>query len=114
PGELARARTALAAAEIDADLPNSTEEVPSDVRELFAWTVREGVTNVIRHSGAKRCTVRLSPEAVEVLDDGCGPTPEHRVGSGLVGLRERASAHGGTVVTRAVEPSGYALRVAVT
>jgi len=34
PGELARARTALAAAEIDADLPNSTEEVPSDRREL--------------------------------------------------------------------------------
>jgi two-component system sensor histidine kinase DesK len=42
PGELARARTALAAAEIDADLPNSTEEVPSDRRELFAWTGARG------------------------------------------------------------------------
>ena len=52
PGELARARTALAAAEIEAELPNSTDEVPSHLRELFAWTVREGVTNVIRHSGA--------------------------------------------------------------
>ena len=50
PGELARARMALEAAEIEADLPNSTDEVPSDKRELFAWTIREGVTNVIRHS----------------------------------------------------------------
>ena len=50
PGELARARTALAAAEIRADLPNTTDDVPTDLRELFAWTVREGVTNVIRHA----------------------------------------------------------------
>ena len=113
PGELARARTALAAAEIDADLPNSTEEVPSEVRELFAWTVREGVTNVIRHSGARRCTVRLSPDAAEVVDDGCGPNADLRAGSGLVGLRERAAAHGATVLTGAGEPCGYALRVIV-
>ncbi len=63
PGELARAREALRAAEIDADLPKSTDEVPSELRELFAWTVREGVTNVIRHSGASRCTVRLGSTA---------------------------------------------------
>ncbi len=113
PGELTRARMALKAAEIDADLPNSTDEVPTDVRELFAWAVREGVTNVIRHSGAGRCTVRLTCEAVEVLDDGCGPASERRGGSGLVGLRERAAAHGGTVVTRSLEPKGYALRVVV-
>ena len=113
PGEIARARTALAAAEIDADLPNSTEDVPSEKRELFAWAVREGVTNVIRHSGAQRCTVRLTHEAAEVLDDGRGPKGEPAGGSGLLGLRERAAALGGTVVTRAVEPSGYALRVIV-
>ena len=53
PGELVRARVALRAAEIDAELPNSTDDVPSELRELFAWTVREGVTNVIRHSGAR-------------------------------------------------------------
>ena len=66
PGELVRARVALAAAEIEADLPNSTDDVPSDLRELFAWTVREGVTNVIRHSGARRCEVRLTATSAEV------------------------------------------------
>ena len=101
PGELARAREALRAAEIDADLPNSTDEVPSELRELFAWTVREGVTNVIRHSRASRCTVRLR------ADRGRGPRRRHRPrpptpgpAHGLDGLRERAAAAGAVLVTR--------------
>jgi two-component system, NarL family, sensor histidine kinase DesK len=119
PGELARARTALAAAEIEAELPNSTDDVPTHLRELFAWTVREGVTNVIRHSGATRCSVRLWPDAAEVADDGTGASAAHpgqagtHTGSGLVGLRERAEAVGGTVTTRAEVPRGHVLRVAV-
>ncbi len=73
PGELARAREALVAAAIDAELPNSTDEVPSELRDLFAWAVREGVTNVIRHSRASRCMVTLGPGTVAVVDDGPGP-----------------------------------------
>jgi len=110
PGELARARTALAAAEIEAELPNSADEVPTDLRELFAWTVREGVTNVLRHSGASRCRVALSPTAAEVRDDGAGPTTPSGSGSGLAGLRERAGAVGATVITEQLEP-GFVLRV---
>jgi two-component system sensor histidine kinase DesK len=109
PGELARARTALAAAEIEAHLPSSADDVPTDLRELFAWTVREGVTNVIRHSGARVCEVRLSPTRAEVRDDGRGPTGAG-AGTGLHGLRERAAAAGATVVTRHLEP-GFSLEV---
>lgn len=108
-GELARAREALAAADIEADLPNSTDEVPSELRDLFAWTIREGVTNVIRHSGARHCRVRLSASSVEVTDDG-GGAGDAAAGNGLVGLRERASAAGATVVTENLDP-GFALRV---
>ncbi len=108
-GELARAREALAAADIEADLPNSTDEVPSELRDLFAWTIREGVTNVIRHSGAGHCRVRLSASGVEVTDDGVG-AGDAAAGNGLVGLRERASAAGATVVTENLDP-GFALRV---
>jgi two-component system sensor histidine kinase DesK len=115
PGELARARTALSAAEIAADLPNSTEGVPSDRRELFAWTVREGITNVIRHSGASRCTVVLGEHEVEVRDDGQGVLSSESAssgGHGLTGLRERAAALGGTVVTQSLHP-GFSLKVVV-
>jgi two-component system sensor histidine kinase DesK len=109
PGELARARTALEAAGIDADLPNSVDDVPSDRRELFAWAIREGVTNVIRHSGATRCRVELHRDRVVVADDGRGPQPG-ATGHGLTGLQERARAAQGTVVTRVLEP-GFSLSV---
>ncbi|KQW44055.1 histidine kinase [Nocardioides sp. Root1257] len=110
PGELTRARNALAAAEIEARLPNSADEVPTELRELFAWTVREGVTNVIRHSGAQTCEVRLTPTSAEVRDDGPGCESEHAGGSGLAGLRERAAGVGATVVVRHLSP-GFSLQV---
>lgn len=116
PGELTRARAALASAEIAVDLPNSTDEVPSELRELFAWTIREGVTNVIRHSRASTCEVRLTPTSAEVRDDGAGSGSGSAVGgsggSGLPGLRERAAAVGATVVTRDLCP-GYSLLVSL-
>jgi len=110
PGELARAREALRAADIEADLPNSTDDVPTELRELFAWTVREGVTNVIRHSHAHACRVVITPTCVEVTDDGDGAPDEVSSGSGLRGLRERAAAAGATVVTRSLTP-GFSLSV---
>lgn len=109
PGELARARVALRAAEIEPALPQSTDVVPTELRELFAWTVREGVTNVIRHSGASRCEIVLTGTSATVRDDGSGPggCPE---GSGLTGLRERAAAAGARVLTHPLDP-GFALEV---
>jgi len=110
PGELVRARVALRAAEIHAELPNSTDDVPSELRELFAWTVREGVTNVIRHSGARTCEVRLTSTSAEVRDDGTATPSPNGHGSGLAGLRERAADVGATVVTRELDP-GFSLCV---
>ncbi len=111
PGELARARAALAAAEVESHLPNSADEVPTELRELFAWTVREGVTNVLRHSGATTCEIRLTATSAEVRDDGRGLPAQTGGGSGLAGLRERAAAVGAVVVTRELSP-GFSLRVA--
>ena len=48
-------------------------QIPRLQQELFGWAVREGVTNVVRHSGATRCVIRVSPSEVEISDDGCGP-----------------------------------------
>ncbi len=110
PGELVRARVALRAAEIDATLPGTTDDVPSELRELFAWTVREGVTNVIRHSGASRCEVLLAPDRAEVRDNGTATQSADGHGSGLAGLRERAADAGATVVTRELDP-GFSLAV---
>lgn len=112
PGELARARAALAAADIEADLPGSTDDIPSDLRELYAWTVREGVTNVIRHSAARRCTIALSASSAEIRDDGRGAA-DSTTGSGLRGLRERAAASAAAVICESPAAGGHLLRVLV-
>jgi len=110
PGEIARARAALSAAGIEHELPNSADDIAATHRELFAWVIREGVTNVIRHSRAAACSVHMSPTAVRVIDDGQGAPETPDAGHGLTGLRERAAALGATVTTRNTEP-GFVLEV---
>jgi two-component system sensor histidine kinase DesK len=115
PGEIAAAREALAAANVQASLPGAADEVPSRNRELFAWTIREAVTNIVRHSKARHVSVVLAAQSVEIVDDGVGISSQNgNNGQGLAGLRRRAEALGGklTVGGRADQP-GFRVRVEV-
>ncbi|MCU1421480.1 MAG: histidine kinase [Microbacteriaceae bacterium] len=109
--ELAGARVALESAGILASVPGTADVVPSDARELFGWVVREGVTNVVRHSGATRATIRLAADSVEVTDDGLGPTDAATDGNGLAGLRERVDAAGASLTVGRSESGGFRLAV---
>ncbi|WP_406831286.1 sensor histidine kinase [Pedococcus sp. KACC 23699] len=118
PAELARARSSLAAAGIEADLPTAADAVPTHLRELCAWTLREGVTNVIRHSGATTCRVTLDDHGITVTDNGAtrangsrDVTTHPAAGTGLIGLRERAEAAGARLRTTALDPQGFELSV---
>jgi two-component system, NarL family, sensor histidine kinase DesK len=115
PGEIAAAREALAAAHVTADLPGAADEVPTRFRELFAWTIREAVTNVVRHARASHVEVRLAPGSVEILDDGVGDTADATGdGQGLTGLRRRAEALGARLtVGRREDRPGFRVRVEV-
>ncbi|MFE2284049.1 sensor histidine kinase [Streptomyces sp. NPDC059443] len=113
PGELAGARTALTAAGILADLPSDcAEEFPEEIESALAWALREAITNVVRHSGAKRCTVSLATTQtlagrmaeLTVTDDGAGGPSV--AGNGLTGLTERLEAVGGTLSTGPAGPHG--------
>jgi two-component system sensor histidine kinase DesK len=115
PGEIASARMALESAGIEPLLPTVADEVPSRWRELFAWTLREGVTNVIRHSQASRCEVELGADRIRVIDDGRGPCPDDGSGNGLEGLRQRARLAGATVTTSpGPGDRGFSLTVSVS
>ncbi|GGL26986.1 histidine kinase [Phycicoccus endophyticus] len=110
--ELARARAALGSAGIEAELPWRVEGIDPVLDELYAWTVREGVTNVIRHSGARRCTVTIDERGLRLSDDGAVASAAGRAaGHGLRGLAERARTAGATVRARRLEPSGFELVV---
>ncbi|GIJ51929.1 two-component sensor histidine kinase [Virgisporangium aliadipatigenens] len=107
--ELAGVRAALAAAEITAHLPNAVDDVPPRLQGAFAYVVREGVTNVLRHSGATRCEIRLGPSWLEIRDNGphSGAPAE---GNGLTGLRERLAAVGADLTAGPLEGGGFLLR----
>jgi two-component system, NarL family, sensor histidine kinase DesK len=110
-GELARGRELLRASGIAADIPTATEPPDALSQELFGWAVREGVTNVVRHSRASRCTISVSAAAVEISDDGTATTAA--IGNGITGLRERADALGARVEAGPIAPHGWRLRVEV-
>jgi two-component system sensor histidine kinase DesK len=118
--ELASARVALEAAGIETELPMVTDPViaqaAADNGELFGWVIREGVTNVVRHSGAQRCTIVIGRDRVEIVDDGRGPVDEGgTAGHGLDGLRQRAATAGASItVGRAGRLGGFRLVVGAT
>ncbi len=108
--ELAAAREVLRAAGISAQLPGAVDSIGPSEAELFGWVVREGVTNVVRHSRAGSCQIHLGEHVMEISDDGIGSTAQP--GNGLIGLRERVRDAGGELsVGRAAAGPGWLLRV---
>lgn len=108
--ELIGARTALDAAGIQCDVVRLVGTLPSAVEATIGWALREGVTNVIRHSGATQCEIRIDQRQEKVIlsifDDGRGPMApaelDGRSGNGLAGLSERVAAQGGEMTARPV------------
>src|ERR1700730_6766210 len=111
--ELAGAHEALTAAGIEYQAEQDHAPLPPAVEAVLAWTVREGVTNVMRHSQAKRCAIRITNQdgraTVEVVDNGRGGTLQP--GSGLRGLRERVLERGGPLTAEPLPHEGFRLRV---
>ncbi|MDT0462810.1 sensor histidine kinase [Streptomyces gibsoniae] len=104
--ELAGAQVALTAATVVANVPAETDltGVPEESESALAWALREAVTNVVRHSGASRCTVEVLRRQtldgpmleLSVEDDGSGGSG-NGPGNGLTGLTERLEKIGGTL-----------------
>lgn len=124
-GELQAATRALAAAGIAThgiaahDLV-ATTYLPGHVEAPLAWALREGVTNVIRHSRASTCTITLDTDnravTMTIADDGVGAasaTDPQVCGHGLRGLAERVAAVGGSLTTGPNATGGFRLSASV-
>jgi two-component system sensor histidine kinase DesK len=102
----------LASAGIDTRLDLDPAEPPPAVQPVLAWAVREGVTNVLRHSEATSCTFTVQRRdgrvRLEIANDGAHPPGSD--GMGLAGLAARARAAGGTAVA---EHAGDRFRLVV-
>jgi signal transduction histidine kinase len=76
--------------------------------------VQEGLTNSLKHAGARQADVALRYGAnevqVEVRDDGRGPSTDDGLGHGLIGINERVKIYGGDMKVGAARGGGFLLR----
>jgi signal transduction histidine kinase len=76
--------------------------------------VQEGLTNSLKHAGARHADVALRYGAnevqVEVRDDGRGPSTDDGLGHGLIGINERVKIYGGDMQVGAGSGGGFVLR----
>ncbi|MGY0062299.1 sensor histidine kinase [Streptomyces sp. LZ34] len=131
--ELDRARSLLDASGIDSVVRRSGPPLPPQAEALLGWVVREGVTNVVRHSRASRCEIEVLQEAdqvrLEIVDDGngvgsrsagtavsadtAGSAGTAVGGTGLKGLAERLAAAGGSLEAGPAGRRGFRLAAAL-
>jgi two-component system sensor histidine kinase DesK len=99
--ELTNAVGILRAAGITTTVEGDAGDVPPPLQPLFGALVREGTTNVLRHSSAHRCAVVISvldgQVRVRLHNDGVRGVSTTEPGAGLAGLRERFAAVGGRI-----------------
>ena len=106
---LAGARRTLADAGVRVDFPSpdAIDNVPEPTAALFAWVVREACTNVLRHAGASRVRITLSPTRLTVTDNGLGiraDAASPRTGLGVRGIEQRVQATGGSLTITDANP----------
>jgi two-component system sensor histidine kinase DesK len=136
--EVITARAALVSAAIavedDPGLILASGTFDPDAEAALAWCLREAVTNVVRHSGAKHCRIGLTSQqdnvSLVVSDDGRGHVPPAgqdagpddgppagpraaATGTGLRGMSERLSAAGGSLELRPDARPGFCLTATV-
>ncbi|WP_312881815.1 sensor histidine kinase [Micromonospora polyrhachis] len=108
-------QAAGAGVEVGYEVAGEPRPLPPDLGAAVYRIVQEALTNVVKHAGASRADVRLSWQeqelAIEIRDNGRGTTAglPPGGGNGLVGIRERAAAYGGTA-SAGPGPAGFTVR----
>jgi signal transduction histidine kinase len=99
--------------EVTLDLPEQLVEPPPHVRAELLQIAREALANVARHAGATEATVRVAPEAAELVleirDNGRGfdpATAPRDAHFGLTNMRDRAIALHGDLLVESGAGSG--------
>jgi len=110
--------------QLSADIGFIDDAFPDDAQIHLFRIVQEGVSNIVKHSGATRGSVILSrrPGSIEITvhDDGRGFSPDvpgdgrqAMHGAGLAGIRERTRILGGRVDIQSSARTGTTLTVTI-
>jgi signal transduction histidine kinase len=114
------ATCAKAGLDCDLDVPDATDAMPKELAIALFRVVQEGMTNIVKHSGARRVKLAIHPSEDRYLvilsDDGCGMdlnSARFRWSHGLAGMRHRVRAVGGTFDIESSPSQGTTLRVEI-
>ncbi len=113
--ELQGVQSVLVAAGVRCAVSPIPADLTTEVEEALASAVREGATNLLRHSAATRCDIVMDAGArtirLDMTNDAARTEPSDG-GGGLDGIAERFARLGGTLAA-GVDPSGE-FRLTVT
>ncbi|MGW0806319.1 sensor histidine kinase [Nonomuraea sp. NPDC002799] len=110
--ELSGVRAALEAAGARCVIDARIDDLSPAARALLAWAVREGATNVLKHSAATHCAITIDDGVLEMRNDGVTRRPADP-GNGLRGLSERLVAAGGSFSAEPTAAGEFLLRAVV-
>jgi two-component system sensor histidine kinase DesK len=118
--EAKSARSVLLAADVDVHMKMDHRELPTKIRTVLATVLREGITNVLRHSKAEHCEIVLrqtdSDVTIEITNDGVPHGPQQHgldSGSGIQNLSNRVSKLDGDLTTSTDEAGLFHLRATI-
>jgi signal transduction histidine kinase len=114
------ATCAKAGLDCELEVPEATDAMPKELAIALFRVVQEGMTNIVRHSGARRVKLAIHQSEDRYLlmlsDDGCGMdlnSTRFRWSHGLAGMRHRVRAVGGRFDIESSPSQGTTLRVEI-
>ncbi|MCR3751567.1 sensor histidine kinase [Lentzea californiensis] len=115
--EIESARSVLTAAGVAATIETCHPDLSPRSRTVLATVLREGVTNLLRHSNATRCaiTIRGTDElvSIDIVNDGAPAEVSADRGSGLTNLATRTTAIGGSLLAQTAPGGTYRLHAEI-
>jgi signal transduction histidine kinase len=116
--EMASSRSVLTAADVVVTMKCDRGELPTRTRTVLATVLREGVTNLLRHSKAEQCEITVTRDdravAIEIVNDGVRETDEpvdH--GNGIGNLASRVEGLGGVLTAGPGPDETYRLHATI-
>ncbi len=94
--ELASALSVLSAAGIVCVAPSAVPVFDDEISKQLGYVLRECVTNMVRHSAATRCEIKITEQLFQISDNGHGMRGSE--GAGMAGIRRRAEQWGELVI----------------
>ncbi|MFI6298257.1 sensor histidine kinase [Nonomuraea sp. NPDC050790] len=112
--ELSSARSVLESAGVNCHVHVACGGLPQSAIQVLTYVLREGVTNILRHTTARECSIQVLEEGgmvlLSILNDGA-KKPRHAPGHGLRNLRERVVEYGGWFEARAMHHGRFRMSV---